>query len=329
MHKWIAVLSSLLAAQLVLAVAIHFADDEHGAFEPTEDLLSFDSAQIDGLRIEDGEANTLLTKRDGGWVLPELDDFPADQDAVQQLLDALAGLKQGWPVATSAGAAERFKVDPEAFQRKLTLLSDEQTMATLYVGTSPGFRKAHVRPDGDAAVYAASFNSWEAHTKTDDWIDKGILEIAASDIERIEMSGLSLERGDDGLQLVDLGEDEETQAEAARSLVERLSKLRVQSLLGSEDQATYEQADPTLEIRVRRKDGQNPVYRLFKPEDTSHYVLKRSDLEHYVTVAESAVKALKDTTREQLVQVKEQPKEIPNDDALARPADSSSDDDGA
>jgi len=325
MNKWIAVLGGLLAAQLVLAVAVHFTNDEHGAFEPTEDLLSFDSTQIDGLRIEDDEANTLLTKPDGDWVLPELDDFPADQDAVQRLLDSLAGLKKGWPIATSAVAAERFKVDPEAFQRKLTLLSDERAVATLYVGTSPGFRKAHVRPDGDPAVYAASFNTWEAHTKTDDWIDKGILAIPAADIERIEMSGLVLQRAGDELQLEGLGADEQTQAEAVRSLVDRLSKLRVQSLLGSEDQAAYEQADPTLEIRVRRKDGQDLVYRLFKPEDASHYVLKRSDLAHYVTVAESAVKALKDTTREQLVQVEEQPKAVPNDSTSAEPADNGSD----
>lgn len=39
--------------------------------------------------------------------LPESDDFPADGTAVQRLLDKLTGLKKGWPVATSTGAAER------------------------------------------------------------------------------------------------------------------------------------------------------------------------------------------------------------------------------
>jgi len=304
MKKWISILAGLLLVQLVVALGVNLTGEEYGAFEAQEKLLAFDRQSVDGLRIEDGEQSLVLKRQDGKWLLPERGDFPADQESVEGLLDKLAALEKGWPVATTAGAARRFKVDEEAFKRKLVLLSGDDVRATLYVGTSPGFRKVHVRPSGEDAVYAVAFNTWDATAKADDWIDKTILKLDEGEVERIEMPGVTLQRKEGELQVADLGEQEETNREEVKSLLGRLTGLRIQSLLGSEAKPEYRQDKPALQIKVTRKGGEVLSYRFSKPKDKAYYVLKRSGLDRYFKVAEYRVDAIKKSTREKLVQAK-------------------------
>ena len=303
MKKWIAVFGGLLTAQLVLAVAVNLAGETYSAFEPTESLIAANTEAINNLKIEDDKQQLVLSKRDGEWVLPGSGDFPADQSSVQRLLERLADMKKGWPVATTAGAAKRFKVASDVFERKLTLLEDEKAVATLYLGTSPGFRKVHVRPEGDDEVYAVAFNTWELNTSADDWIDQDFVKIQDDDIEQIELHDLVLKRDGDQFHLADLGDGEETKQDAVQSLVDRLTGMQVQSVLGAEELPEFRQEEPELEIRLLQKDGAPLTYRFSKPKDSNYFVLKRSDLEYYFKVAEFAVSPIKDTVREKLVQL--------------------------
>jgi len=302
MKKWIFVLSGLLAAQLVLAVVLNLTGEEYGTFQAEEKLLSFNRQTVDRLRIEDGTDSVVLKIQEGKWLLPESGDFPASQPSVERLLDKLAALEKGWPVAKTRGAARRFAVDKEQFERKLTLFVGDDAQATLYVGSSPGFRKVYVRPGDADEVFAVDFNTWEADAKADDWIDKDVLTLDESNMERIEMPGLILQRQDGELQVMNLEENEQTNGEASSALLGKLTGLRVQSLLGTEAEPEYRQDEPALEVRMTREGGEVLGYRFSKPEDAAYYVLKRSDLDYYFKVAEYMVDPVRETTRESLVQ---------------------------
>lgn len=305
MKKWIPVLSGLLIVQLALALGLNLTSEEYGAFEPQKKLLAFDRNSIEGLRIADGERSIELRKRDGKWLLPESGDFPADRNAVGKLLEKLAGLEKGWPVATSSGAAKRFKVGEDVFERKVALLTKDESNPTLYVGSSPGFRKVHVRPEGEDAVYAVAFNTWEANAKADDWIDKEVLNLDEQEVERIDLPGITLQKEGDALVPADLGELEEGDAEAVGAFVSKLTGLRISSLLGTEAKPEFGQDAPELEAKVARRGGEILTYRFSKPKEGDYYVLKRSDMAHYFKVAEFAVKPLLEAGREQLVKAKE------------------------
>ena len=302
--KWIFILSGLLAMQLVLAVAVNLTREDLGAFQGEEKLLSFDEKELDGLRIEDGTVSVVLKKHEDKWRLPESGDFPASQSDVERLLDKLTTLEKGWPVAKTRSAARRFKVDEEQFERKLVLLSGDDTQATLYVGSSPGFRKVYVRPGDGDEVFAVGFNTWDAEAKADDWIDKDVLTLDESDVERVEVPGVTLQREHGKLQVADLGEKEQTNVEESRALLGKLTGLRIQSLLGTEAKPEYRQDEPALEVKMTRKGGEILSYRFSKPEDAAYYVLKRSDLDYYLKVAEYTVNPVKETTREKLVQAR-------------------------
>ena len=302
MKKWIFILSGLLAIQLILTAAVTLTGEDYEAFQAEEKVLSFDKKEVDGLRIEDGTDSVSLKKQEGKWLLPESGDFPANQSSVEQLLSNLATLKKGWPVAKTRSALRRFKVDEEQFERKLVLLSGDEAQATLYVGTSPGFRKVHIRPANGDEVYAVMFNTWDAAAKADEWIDKDVLTLEESDLDRVEMPGVVLHWKDGKPKVADLGEKEQTNEKESRSLLGKLTKLRIQSVLGTEIKPEYRQDEPALEVKITRKGGEVLNYRFSKSEDASYYILKRSDLDHYFKVAEYTLNPIKETTREKLVQ---------------------------
>ena len=327
MKKWIFILSGLLSAQLVLAVVLNLTGEDYGTFQAEERLLSFNRQAVDGLRIEDGTDSLVLEKQEGKWLLPESGDFPASQANVKRLLDKLAALEKGWPVAKTRSAARRFTVGEQQFERKLTLFADDDAQATLYVGSSPGFRKVYVRPGGENDIFAVDFSAWEAGAKTDYWIDKDILKLDQSMMERIEMPGLILQRQDGELQVVDLDQTEQTNGEASRGLLGKLTGLSIQSLLGTEAEPKYRQDEPALEVRMTREGGEVLGYRFSKPQDASYYVLKRSDLDHYFKVAEYTANPGKETTRENRVQPRtdEASSEPPEDNRDEKNDDASAD----
>jgi hypothetical protein len=148
------------------------------------------------------------------------------------------------------------------------------------------------------------FNTWDAEAKADDWIDKDVLTLDESNVERVEVPGVTLRREDGKWQVADLGEKEQTNVEESRALLGKLTGLRIQSLLGTEAKPEYRQDEPALEVKMTRKGGEILSYRFSKPEDAAYYVLKRSDLDYYFKVAEYTVNPVKETTREKLVQAR-------------------------
>ena len=108
MKSRIFILSGILAAQLLLAGVLNLTGEEYGAFQAEDKLLSFDKQAVSDLRIEDGTDSVVLEKQEGQWLLPESGDFPASQRDVGNLLDNLAALQKGWPVARTRAAARRF-----------------------------------------------------------------------------------------------------------------------------------------------------------------------------------------------------------------------------
>ena len=301
MNRWIVILGGLLLVQLAGVVAVNMGDDKYAAFQPEEKLLAFDPGSIDGLRIEDDAGALLLKRENGRWSMPDSDSFPARKDGVERLLEKLGGLKKGWPVATTSGAAKRFKVDDGQFERKLELLAGSEGVATLYVGSSPGLRKVHVRVAGEDDVHAVELESWELTSRPDEWIDRSVTVLDKQEIERLEMPGFALQRNGDHLQLEGLPEGEQTDAKAVSTLLDRVAGLRIQSLLGSEPSADYGQEKPLLEFRIKRKGGDELIYRISEPADKEYYVLKRSDINYYLKTNRYAIDPILKTTREELL----------------------------
>ena len=188
-------LAFALAGQLAL-IAVLLAVRAGSAVEP-EPFLDFAADAVDGLTIANEEGAVTLAKTDAGWQLPS--GIPADDLKVERVLEKLADAKSGWPVGTTASIAERFEVTEENHQRHVTLNAGEDTVAELYLGTSPGFRKAHARRVDDDDVFSITFSNYEAGVEEGEWLDKSLLR-AEGDVTALRREGgFELTKDDDGV----------------------------------------------------------------------------------------------------------------------------------
>jgi hypothetical protein len=321
MQKIIGMLAVLLAAQLVLAVGMSFTAPDLTAVRPDTPLLDLGDRSVDRLTIEGPDDQQLVLARQGeDWVLPETGDFPADSSKVDHLLERLKGLKRGLPIATTAGATKRFKVSDDAFERRVLLAQGADTLATLYLGTSPGMRRIHARTDADDAVYAAEFGIYDAPVKSEDWENKSVLQIPPGEIEKLTLSALTLSRlpgtgsgaaaeegdkqkgGQPGWIAETLGEGETLNQANVDTLVDKLAGLNIAAVLGREEKPEYGLGEPALVLSLQRQGGEAVEYRLGKREAENDYVLKASSRPEYFRLPGYAGEALiKAATREQLV----------------------------
>ena len=191
----------VLALQVVV-IALLYGLDRRADAPVTGSLLDFDAAAIDALVIEESGATSLrLERNDAGWQLePASEGTPAlaaDADKVSETLDKLAGLSAPWPVATSGSARTRFEVADDKYQRAVHLEVDGKQVASLLLGTSPGFRRLHVRTPGDDRIFEADLAHFDFSVNADDWIDRAVLA-ASGDVtalERFDAWQLTLSEG--------------------------------------------------------------------------------------------------------------------------------------
>ena len=122
------------------------------------------------------------------------------------------------------------------------------------------------------------------------------------DIARIDMGVYALKAGDGGFQ-VEGGwrENEETDAEPVRQLVERIAETGFKDVLSRDGKALFNAGKPVLEYTIETKEGSTVEHTVVSPEDGDHYILKSSAQPHYFEVDRDRFDKLRDTSRVQLV----------------------------
>lgn len=248
MNRITTTLLLILLIQGVITAAVYWPRDDAAQSEIVDGpLLSLEPAAVTRIHIADEQGGEALLQRvDDGWQLPGLMGLPADPDQVQRLLQALGQQQTGFPVATSVAARQRFEVTSYRFQRQLTLLHDDTALATVYLGTAPGFRKVHARDAAEDAIYSLDFNSFDAPADDSGWLDRRLLQIA----EPLAIAGpgfLLRRSGNDSWESASGASPEARELEA---LLVSLRNLQVEGIAGEDEQRSLAGTEPAFELDV-------------------------------------------------------------------------------
>ncbi|MGH8550811.1 MAG: DUF4340 domain-containing protein [Methylococcales bacterium] len=294
-------LSILLVLQIALAAILFFTETDSGAFGSKEKLLDLKFDSLDKIVIEEAEKKTLVLQRqDKNWKLPGYFDFPASREKLERVFGKLFETTVGWPVATTESAEKRFKVAGDAFERKLAF-SSAAASKTLYLGTSPGFKKIHARIDAETTIYGIDFSAYQASTKPIDWADQAILHVPREELNAIEIAGLVIKKVGGKFVVEGLAEGEEAVEPEIQTLLGSVSTLGFQEVLGKKDDPSYQIGSPALELTLVKKDGQRLGYRYAKRKDREEYVLKPSNSDYYFSVPKYNLDSLLEFNRQKLV----------------------------
>ena len=255
--RTVAVLAAVLGIQMVLAVALFWNSTGQGSFHAAQSVAGFDAGSADKLIIAD-QSNTLtLSLVDERWQMSGDKVYPVDSENVRAALENLSDLQAGLPVATSVSSQSQLEVADENYQRKLTVMQGDEQLLQLYIGTSPGFRKAHTRIAGDEAIYAANINVFDFDMSEDSWLDRQLLAFETA--TEIAGDGFALLKKDNVwtfTQPTDLQNTHTVDTALADGLLEALQQFTVTAIhrgeaFGSAESDTTEPvADTALDAPV-------------------------------------------------------------------------------
>jgi len=303
MKRPIVLLTLLLALQVGLAFALHLDNRGTTAADKGAKLLDITAGQVDKVELTGPSGKDLALKKGAdGWTLPEHFDAAADAGKIGNLLSELDALTRPWPVARTSEAGRRFKVDEKDYELKLALRGNGKDLATLFIGSSPGFRKVHARLSGEEEIYDIPFSTYRASLKPEDWVDREQLQVASGKISAIDLPDCRIVRIEGKLQLEQLAETEQTDAKQTGKLVERLAGLRIRDIYGKADQPLPNPVE--LSIRLELKDGTSRQYDFARGEKADYALLKVSDAPCLFEVNAGLIEELQGFDRTHLAQAK-------------------------
>jgi len=296
-NRGIQVLSGVLVLQLVAATGLMWQRNAAGEFAvPGSSLASFDPAAVTQMRIDDADQSITLTLTDGQWLMDNEFSTVADSDKVDTLLSSIQGLEPGLSIAGTEGSHAQLQVAADNYQRRVVLNSDTETVADLYLGTSPGFRKSHARQADNDAVYAVKLNTFDVPAEKDDWLDTSLL--ALNEPTQISADDTVLALTDDQWSLVEPQEKtttHEVDSTAIDSLVNTLASLQVTGFaeplelevsVQSSDTSTSQDDDATTDA------PQLLTHQLTVMQGDTPVTITISRLEDAATIERSDVKGL-------------------------------------
>lgn len=251
MKRALALLILLLVIQCGILAAVYRERPVAAAGSAGQALLPVAYKQVDELRIADKSGNeAVLRKSAVGWVLPELDNLPADPEKVSALFASLDAATNNWPVASTTAARQRFQVADYYHQRRVGLLGQGRELAVIFLGTSPGFRRVHARNDQHDAIYSISFNTFDAPAEGGDWLDSRLLQVRSP--LRIDADSYSLSRQDGSWRSGAGNTPDERELDA---LLNTLRTLHVHGTAPGDVQERLSQQEAELVLQVQGLAG--------------------------------------------------------------------------
>ena len=313
----------LLVLQIGLTVAVRQQQASNlESTAPDSAFLSFTPDSISSMTINGPEGKELvLQKGDKGWTMPGAFSAPASRNQVDELLRKLADAHQGLAVATSKGAAKRFKTAEDDFERHVVLKQGDTVAADFYLGTSAGVRNSHARKAGQDAVVSIPVGSHEVDVDADSWLDRSLANLSKDDLKAVVLGDISLTKKEEGKEKVwalEGASKEQTNKDDVDALLNKITAVSVQSVLDPVQSAELFKKAPAVQFTVTKEDGSEVIYAFAEQDDRKddkedeYFVLKMSNNDLYFKVGKWLVEGLTEAKREKLlVGYKEKKEEAP------------------
>ncbi|MFQ5589073.1 MAG: DUF4340 domain-containing protein [Nitrospiria bacterium] len=284
-------LAALFILQILIAAALFFGGKNTDPEAAQALLVSSENAEFDHITISDGEGNeAILEKAAAKWHLPRYHNLPADSAKVDAVIDKLKTQRTGWPVATTAAAQKRFEVNEGKHQRRVRLSKGDTAPVEIYIGTSPGFRKVHVRKSDSDEIYAVTLNTFDFPAQDKEWFDRTLAR-PKGEIGALEGPDFQIVKKD-GNWVFKTGEARVDTA-TLETLLGNLRNLRL-SGAAADDIGTPEE----VYALAVTSDGKTLDYHFF--EDKGSYYLRHPDYENPFQLAKPDYEALTGQNAESL-----------------------------
>ena len=211
-------------------------------------FLTFDQSAVNQIQIRDLNKVINLKKSAGQWQLSDIQALPLNQQKVAQLLLKMVQVKAGFPVLQQQSAHQRFKVADETFIKKVTLSSEQQTLADFWLGEPAGLRQTYARLKASDQVYAVNLNELDFSVNHKGWMDQTIFML--DDIQVVEADRFRISRDAEGNYIYNslTGDNEGIEQAKIISFIQALKSLLVIDIA---DKSALADSEVVMALKVR------------------------------------------------------------------------------
>lgn len=265
-------LALALIAQIIIGIFLFMPGDSDSGRAAGPLLAGFEPDKVTSVTIRDGNDNAVtLHKTDQGeWVLPDKDDYPAQNFRVQQLLNGLQRINRNRLIARNPSSHNRLGVGRDEYERLIEVELSEGGTRTVYLGTSAGGSAAHVRLGDEDSVYLTNeLVSWEVPARLASYIDTAYFSVPREDILTLQIENpngvFQLQKTGDAWTLVGLADGETLDPDSVTSLLGKVASVRMTEPLGKQADPAWSMDDPLVKITLTVRE---PVAAPEESEDT-------------------------------------------------------------
>ncbi|MCA9838004.1 MAG: DUF4340 domain-containing protein [Trueperaceae bacterium] len=261
---------ALLAVVQAALIATVFWTSARPVSQTFAPLISADKAAISAFTISDDTGQSLtLEKINDAWVLPDADNFPADEVRIDSFLTSLMNTKPQGLIARNASSYDRLSISDNNFVRKIELVNSSGKDDVLYLGSSPRASAAHIRSSSGPNVYLTTdLRSSDASTEKSAWIDTSYLSFASNDVVEVTITNaqgdFSFSKDGDTWAMASPVTGESLDPEKVNSIIRNMANLRMLEPLNLASSNSHGTDAPiaAIEIKTRTEvipEGTNPT----------------------------------------------------------------------
>jgi hypothetical protein len=318
------ILAAVLVLQIAVTVLVLWPRPARSEGESQPFFGDLQAQDIRAISISDtADQTTRLARADDGWVLSEIDDYPAQTESVEELLEKLLAIETNRLVTNTEASHRRLRVASDEFERCIDLETTSGDSYTLYLGSSPSYGLIHVRLEGQNETYQTDeVTSWEASASVASWIDNLYINIPTEDITSLTLKNANGEwefyvDREGNWDLTGLGRTEELDTSAVTTLVNRAASLSILRPLGVEEQESYGLDEPLASVSIEANGDTHTFQIGAQDPDDNSYVVISSDSDYYVSVNQTIAEEFTQKTREDFLVIPPTPTPAPEADSAS------------
>jgi len=267
----------LLLVVLIFENPFRKSDYQKKVEEATALFPDFNKEQVTKIEIIAKGETTTLSKQNEQWVVTSMDNYPADSESVDELLNKVAEFDNANRVSDNPKNQAEFQVDSSGVEAKL-MDANNKMLAHLFAGkTTPGIFSSYVRVADSNDVYEGQGYLQSVFDKgTRTWKDRTIFNFNKGIVTEINITSPE--------ETVELQLDAENKwqmlqpmtAAANQTEVDNLltafSQLKTDDFAEAKELVEYGLDSPTSSISAILNDGRTATLHLGKEEGGKLYV---------------------------------------------------------
>ena len=270
----------LLGVLIVLGAVILIVDNPWGKDERTKKVESakklfpsFDPDVVTKIEITVDSTTTILAKSGSQWLVESMDNYPADQQGIKDILEKVSEFKVLDLISKNPDKQSNFEVDSSGVETEFWD-SGNKVLAHVFIGkTTSSFLDSYIRKADSDEVYTAKGylkSTFDKGTRT--WKSRKIFEFNKGDVTALTMKS--------EVEEIELQLDSEGKWQMLKPIVSLAKKSEIDQILNSlstfetDDFIDGDDFESTSTITATLNDGSQRIL-MTADEDGGKHPAKR------------------------------------------------------